>query len=100
MHQGVEQAVIVQQETMKQHPFATQIAFFNPDGTPFTFDSNYGLVQAEAQADVAALTSAAATGGESPTEAEYNALRADLVATRTVVNSLLAKLRTAELIDT
>lgn len=57
-----------------------------------------GAVAAAAQADVAALTSAAATGGDAPTEAEYNAVRTDLVATRTVVNALLAKLRTAGLL--
>lgn len=76
----------------------------------------------------AALTSAAATGGDSPTEAEYNALRVDLVevrtkfnaavvdltevrtqlaaavvdltAERTKMNALLASLRAANLIDT
>jgi hypothetical protein len=37
----------------------------------------------------AALTSAAITGGESPTEAEHNALRADVVALRTTVAALV-----------
>ncbi len=53
-----------------------------------------------AVADVAALTSAAATGGDSPTEAEYNALRVDVVAIRTTVNALLASLRSAGLLHT
>lgn len=62
----------------------------------------------------AALTSADASGGEAPTEAEYNALRADVVAlhtqltaavadavvARAKVNALLASLRTAALIAT
>lgn len=62
----------------------------------------------------AALTSAAASGGEAPTEAEYNALRADVVelrtqllaavadavTARTKLNALLASLRTANLLDT
>ena len=100
--------------------------------------------QAEAVADQAALTAAAAaaltatapaaltqaaiTGGEAPTETEFNTLRADLVALRSTVaaivvditairtaanaaitdagtartklNALLAALRTAELLDT
>lgn len=50
---------------------------------------------AAAQADCAAATSVVAAGG-TPTKAEYDALRADYLALRTVVNSLLAKLRTAE----
>jgi hypothetical protein len=37
-----------------------------------------------------AMTQAAITGGESPTEAEFNALRTDLVNTRTTVTALLA----------
>ncbi len=58
------------------------------------------FAQAAVVADAAALTSSAATGGDSPTEAEHNALRADVVALRTTVNALLASLRTANLIDT
>lgn len=45
----------------------------------------------------AALTSANATGGDAPTEAEYNALRADVVALRTTLAAAvvdLAALRT------
>jgi hypothetical protein len=53
---------------------------------------------AAAVANVAALTSSAATGGDAPTEAEYNALRTDVVAVRTTVNALLASLRTAGLL--
>ena len=56
--------------------------------------------QGVAVADVAAMTQAAITGGESPTEAEFNALRADVAAIRTTVNALLASLRTAEVIAT
>ena len=81
-----------------------------------------GFDQAAAVADQAALTasapaaltSAALTGGESPTEAEYNLLQADVVAlratvaalvvdltaSRTKVNALLTSLRTANLLDT
>lgn len=57
-------------------------------------------LQAVAVADLPALTSAAATGGDAPTEAEYNALRVDVSANRTKVNALLAALRTAGLLDT
>lgn len=56
--------------------------------------------QAAAVADLGALTSAQLTGGESPTEAEYNALQTDVAAIRTKVNALLGSLRTAGVIDT
>ncbi|MFN2636902.1 MAG: hypothetical protein ABR585_07750 [Gemmatimonadaceae bacterium] len=46
---------------------------------------------------VAALTSAAATGGEAPTEAEYNALRVDVVALRTTVAALQTAFRNSGL---
>lgn len=42
MNQAVEQAIIVDQAALKPHPFATQIAFFNPDGTPFDFGEGGG----------------------------------------------------------
>lgn len=94
-----------QREFVVAPPTATRVALgdlprlvlYKADGTPYqqeVFD------QAAAQADVAALTSSAATGGDAPTEGEHNAVRADLVATRTVLNSLLAKLRTAGIIAT
>ncbi len=50
---------------------------------------------AAAVADASALTSSAATGGDSPTEAEYNALRTDVAALRTKLNALLASQRAA-----
>jgi hypothetical protein len=56
--------------------------------------------QAAAVADMGALTSAQLTGGESPTEAEFNALQTDVAAARTKINALLASLRTAGLLDT
>lgn len=97
MGQTVEQVTFVTRDTKNPSQATTEIAVFNADGSPNLLGS---MTQAAAQADVAALTSAAITGGEPPTEAEHNALRADLVATRTVVNGLLAKLRTAGIIDT
>ena len=54
-----------------------------------------GTNASAAVADAAALTSSAATGGDAPTEAEYNALRTDVAALRTTLNALLAALRTA-----
>jgi hypothetical protein len=50
-------------------------------------------VEADAIADIGALTSAQITGGESPTEAEFNALQADVATIRTKVNAILAELR-------
>ena len=57
-----------------------------------------GMVQAAAVTDAGALTSAAITGGESPTEAEHNAVQADVAALRTKLNALLGALRTAGVI--
>jgi hypothetical protein len=91
--QTVEQAILVTQASMKAGQTATQIALFKPDGTPFT-----AAGQAAAQVDAVAMTSAAATGGDAPTEAEYNALRTDVVNLRNTVNSLLGKLRTGGVI--
>ncbi len=58
------------------------------------------FAQAAAVADLGALTSAQLTGGESPTEAEFNALQTDVAAIRTKVNALLGSLRTAGLLAT
>ena len=57
-------------------------------------DSSDGVVtQAAVVAAPAALTSAAATGGDAPTEAEYNALRTDVNNLRGTVASLLTALK-------
>jgi hypothetical protein len=50
-----------------------------------------------AQADLAALTSAAAAGAN-PTKAEFDKVVVDLAAARTAINGLLAKLRAAGVI--
>lgn len=52
-----------------------------------------GADQAAAIADTAALTSAAITGGESPTEAEHNAVVADVAAIHATQLLILAALR-------
>lgn len=87
------QAVIVSKTASDKTTEIEQLALFNADGTQRIIPE-----RAAAQTDVAALTQAAITGGEPPTEAEFNALRTDHAATRTVVNALLAKLRTANVI--
>lgn len=51
--------------------------------------------QAAVVAAPSALTSAAITGGESPTEAEHNAVRADVAALHTTVAALLVALKGA-----
>lgn len=94
MGQVVEQAVFVNQPALKRDQAVTRFAVFNDDGTPFDVPA-----QAAAQADVGAVTSVVAAGA-TPTKAEYDALRVDALATRTVLNSLLAKLRTAGIIAT
>jgi hypothetical protein len=89
-NQKVMQAVITSRTAPVSNQESIQLCLFDSTGSPLTVGK-----QVAAQADVAALTQAAITGGESPTEAEFNALRADHAATRTVLNSLLAKMRTA-----
>lgn len=93
MGQAFQQAIVVAQPSLRQGVAVTQLALFKPDGTVHVVPS-----RAAAQTDVGALTQAAITGGEPPTEAEFNALRTDHAATRTVLNALLAKLRTANVI--
>lgn len=92
MNQYSAQAIVITQAELAPNRESMQLALFNESGEPLAQPT-----QMAAQADIAALTQAAITGGESPTEAEFNALRADHAATRTAVNSLLAKLRTAGL---
>lgn len=88
------QAIVVNRSAPVQGTTPIRLSMFNEDGTPFAANQSD---QMPVQANVAALTQAAITGGESPTEAEFNALRADHAATRTAVNDLLAKLKTAGL---
>lgn len=57
-----------------------------------------GLTQGVAVTSPAAIGSAAATGGDAPTEAEYNLLRTDVVNSRTALTNLLTSLRNAGLI--
>lgn len=87
------QFIVITQAAPSNRTGVGSVALFNPDGTPYP-----AFTKATAQADVGALTQATITGGESPTEAEFNALRADHAATRTVLNALLAKLRTSGII--
>lgn len=51
------------------------------------------LAAGAAIANLEALTSAQIAGGESPTEAEFNALQADVAALHAKVNAILAALR-------
>ena len=92
-HKKVEQFVVVSQASVNPHQTVHELALFNDDGTARSVPK-----QAAAHVDDVALTSAAATGGDAPTEAEYNALRTDVVNLRTSYNGLLAKLRTAGII--
>ena len=92
---NVMQAVMVSQPVTQTGQHVMKLALVNEDGDALNVPK-----QGATQADVAALTQAAITGGESPTEAEFNALRTDHAATRTVLNSLLANLRAAGVIAT
>lgn len=91
--QTIEHATLVDSTSAKPGQTVTQLALYLPDGTQHKVPK-----MAAAQTDSPALTSAAATGGDAPTEAEYNALRTDVSNVRTTLNSLLGKLRTASTI--
>ena len=56
-------------------------------------------ITADTVAAPAAMTQAAITGGESPTEAEFNALRADVAALRGTVATLITNLKAAGLVE-
>ena len=64
---------------------------------PTAVARHYGA-QGAAVADAGALTSAAITGGDAPTEGEHNQVQADVAALRTKLNALLAQLRAAGVI--
>lgn len=95
MPNKVEQVRVVSQSVLNPHQTVTEMALFTAAGAPF------GTLPAQAavQTDVGAVTSVVAAAG-TPTKAEYDALRVDALATRTVLNALLAKLRTAGVIAT
>jgi hypothetical protein len=84
------QARLVTSPVRKSNIATVSLSLFKADGTAHVVPE-----RAAAQVDAVALTQAAITGGESPTEAEFNALRTDLVNLRSTVNSLLGKMRTA-----
>lgn len=96
MTQRIKQAKVVSLETPDPSMGTELLALFNANGTPYQPEA---FVQAAAQADVGVVTSTVAAGA-TPTKAEFDALRVDALATRTVLNALLAKLRTAGTIDT
>jgi hypothetical protein len=87
---ATQQVVVVTQNSLRNNQDTVQMALFNTDGTPHVVGQ-----QAAAQADLAALTSAAAVGA-TPTKAEFDKVVVDLAASRTLINSLLAKMRTAK----
>lgn len=85
-------ATVITDGSVDYNQSAVKLALFNTDGDPLNVPE-----LAAAQTDVGAVTSVVAAGS-TPTKAEYDALRVDALATRTVLNSLLAKLRTAGII--
>jgi hypothetical protein len=86
----VMQAQIVSASTPNPGQQMVQLALFDSAGAAYPVGK-----QAAARADVGALTSAQISGGESPTQAEHNAVQTDLATLRTAFNDLLAKMRTA-----
>jgi hypothetical protein len=84
-----QQAVVVSQTSLRSNQDVVQLALFKADGTAHVVPE-----RAAAQTDVGAVTSTVAAGAN-PTKAEFDALRVDALATRTVLNALLAKMRTA-----
>lgn len=81
-----EQAQIVSQSSLNPSQGVTQIAFFNPDGTPFDF-GDAEVTPAEAVADITTANGSDAT----TTQALANATKAK-------VNELLGVLRDAGLL--
>lgn len=67
-------------------------------GTHDAIITGAAVTPGAAVSDPAALTSAVITGGESPTEDEHNALRADLVSVRTQLIALITSLEAAGII--
>lgn len=96
MSDVVRKLTVVDPNEAQGSVYTGRVALYKADGTPYQAEP---FTQAAAQADVAAVTSVVAAGA-TPTKAEYDALRVDALATRTVLNALLAKLRTAGIIDT
>lgn len=94
---AIQQLTVVSQSAPTNYTALGKVALFNADGTAFAPSS---FAKVAARVDVAAATSSAATGGDAPTEAEYNALRTDYLALRTAFNDLLAKMRTANVLST
>lgn len=90
--QRPEQMVVVTQNSISREQKVKQVALFDASGAPRVIPT-----EAAAQTDVGAVTSTVAAGA-TPTKAEFDALRVDALATRTVLNDLLAKLRTADVI--
>lgn len=77
------------------------LATLNASGTLNASQVPAGLAnvtQAVAVTNAASLTSAAASGGDAPTEAEYNALRTDVSNIQAKLNALLTALRNAGVI--
>lgn len=91
MGQEILQATVLALSKPKANQEMIKLGLFDASGAPLTAGK-----QMTFQADIAALTSTAAAGS-TPTKAEFDALRNDLIAVRTGVNGLLAKLRTAGL---
>jgi hypothetical protein len=83
------QATVVPRSTAQRNRTTVLLSLFGTDGSPLTVPK-----QIAARADDVALTSTVAAGA-TPTKAEFDALRTDVDNLRTVVNDLLAKMRTA-----
>lgn len=73
--------------------------WFYSDGTNWVASGDGNVTPGVAVPDAAALTSTDAAGAN-PTKAEFDALRADVVAVRTTVNALIASLEGAGLLAT
>lgn len=83
------EAVLVTSPTKRSGQDQVQLSLFTAAGVARVVPD-----RAAARADVGAVTSTVAAGA-TPTKAEFDALRVDALAVRTVLNDLLAKMRTA-----
>ena len=91
--QRATQLKVVAQSAINREQRVEKVALFNEDGSVRVLPTEGATVAAPT-----AMTQAAITGGESPTEAEFNALRTDVSNLRTTVANLITSLKNADAI--
>ena len=91
--QRAVQMRVVSQSAINREQRIEKVALFDDNGAPRVLPKEGATVAAPA-----ALTSAQISGGEDPTQAEHNALQADVAALRATVAALITSLKNADVI--